>query len=132
MSIKMRAVRVHQVPEQLSSTDARLFLRDLQKCAETERPRFVLDCSRIGNMNSSAIQFLLSCLEQVMKCNGDLRLAALTPDAESQLRHTGVLRIFETYPTSDSAVRSFHLRPTSLAPLAYETEGYEIASERAA
>ncbi len=132
MSIKMRAVRVHQIPEQMSSTEVRSFLRDFQKCAESERPRFVLDCSRMWTMDSSAIHLLLNCLEEVMKCNGDVRLAGLKPEAESTLRRSGVLRLFESYATSESAVQSFHQRPTSLAPLAYEAESYEIAAERAA
>jgi len=132
MSIKMRAVRVHQIPEQMSATQVRSFLRDLQQCAESERPRFVLDCSRMWSMDSAAIHLLLSSLEEVMKRNGDLRLAGLTPEAEAVLRRSGVLRLFEIYPTTDIAVQSFHRRPTSLAPLAYEAESFEITSERAA
>jgi anti-anti-sigma factor len=132
MSIKMRAVRVHQIPEQMSSSQVRNFLRDLQECAENERPRFVLDCSRMWSMDSAAIRLLLSSLEEVMKCNGDLRLAGLNPEAEAALRRSGVIRLFEIYPTADIAVQSFHKRPTSLAPLAYESENFEVLAERAA
>ncbi len=125
MSIKKRPVMVHQVPEQVTPTRERSFLRDLQKYAETERPRLVLDCSSIWDMDIPMIQLLLSCLEQVMKCNGDVRLASLRPEAEAALRLAGVSRLFEMYSTAENAVQSFHKRPTSIAPLAFETEAFD-------
>ena len=132
MSIRMRAVRIHQVPESMTPSESRTFLKSLQECAESERPRFVLDCSRLSTLDGSTISLLLCCLEEVMKCNGDVRLAALTPEAESMLRQAGVHRLFEMYATPESAVHSFHLRPTSLAPLSYEEDTFDSQSERAA
>ncbi len=132
MSIRKRAVRVHQVPEQLTAKRGRSFLRDLQMHAEAERPRFVLDCSMIFVMDYPTIDLLLSCLEEVMKYNGDVRLASLSPAAELALRVAGIHRLFETYATTESAVQSFHQRPISLAPLGLETEAFDHASEHAA
>ena len=120
MSIKKRSVRVHEVPEGLTPAKERSFLRELQRYAEAERPRFVLDCSRVTEMDATTIGLLLSCLEVVMKCNGDVRLASLRPEAEAALRAAGVNRLFEVYPTAESAVHSFHQRTASLTPFASE------------
>ncbi len=131
MSIRKRAVRVHQVPEQMTGRKERSFLRDLQRDAEAERPRFVLDCSMVENMDYATINLLLSCLEEVMKCNGDVRLASLSPAAILALQLAGVHRLFETYATTEGAVQSFQKRPISLAPLA-DTGAFEDVSEHAA
>lgn len=132
MSIIKREVRVHQVPDQVNATSERSFLRELQKCSETERPRFVLDCSRVRDMDIATIHLLLSSLEEVMKCNGDIRLAALHPASEEMLRLAGVNRLFEIYPTVDGAVRSYHQRPTSIAPLEFGNEVFDRNAELAA
>ena len=132
MSIRKRAVRVHQVPEKITASKERSFLQELQRYAEAERPRFVLDCSLVWDMDYPMINLLLSCLEEVMKYNGDVRLASLRPGAESALRLAGVNRLFETYATTEGAVQSFHQRPISLAPLAFGTETFDHVSEHAA
>lgn len=132
MSIIKREVRVHQVPDHVNASNERAFLQELQRCSETERPRFVLDCSRVQEMDIATIHLLLSSLEEVMKCNGDVRLAALHPACEEMLRLAGVNRLFEIYPTVDGAVRSYHQRPASIAPLEYGAESLDRNDELAA
>ena len=46
-----------------------------------------------------------------MKRDGDLKLAALSPESEVILELMRVARVFEAYPTSDEAVRSFNALP---------------------
>jgi anti-anti-sigma factor len=132
MSTIKREVRVHQVPDQVNATTERSFLLELQKCGEAERPRFVLDCSRVREMDIATIHLLLSSLEEVMKCNGDIRLAALNPPAEEMLHLAGVNRLFEIYPTVDGAVRSYHQRPASIAPLDFGADRFDRSVELAA
>jgi anti-anti-sigma factor len=122
MSIRRRAVKVHHVPEQVTAPEERAFLQNLQKHGEAERPRFVLDCSSIWDMDIATIHLLLSCLEVVMKGNGDVRLASLRPGAEEALRIAGVDRLFEIYETTEAAVQSFADHSTSIVPLAFEAE----------
>jgi hypothetical protein len=43
-----------------------------------------------------------------MKRNGDVKLAALNPNAEAILRTAGLDRLFEIYPTQAAALTSFH------------------------
>lgn len=132
MSTIKRAVKVHPVPEQVTASTERAFLQSLQDCSENERPRVVLDCSHVREMNIATIYLLLSSLEEVMKCNGDVRLAALRPGAENSLRVAGVARLFETYASVDAAVHSFQQRSSSMAPLELENGAYELDSGLAA
>ena len=124
MSIRTRNVRVHQVPEQLTANTMRSFVKSLKESSQNERPRLVLDCSMVWDMNRTTIELLLSCLEEVMKCNGDLRLAALRPEALVTLQQVGLSRLFEVFGTAESAIQSFKQRPASIAPLTYEGDSY--------
>lgn len=111
MAIKMRVVGVRQVPRISSARESRMFLRDVQSSINDDRPRLVLDCSKIAELNKAVLLLLLCCLEEVMKCNGDLKLADLPPGAEEMLRRAGADRLFEIYQTTAEAVNSFHQSP---------------------
>ena len=108
-------VRVHQIADQMTDRDEEALMRDLSIYAESERLRLVLDCSQISKLNLAVIVMLLSCLEVAMKCNGDVRLAALHPSAEATLRHTGMIHLFEIYVTPEAAIQSFDHRLYSIA-----------------
>ena len=88
--------------------------------AENGQAFFVLDCSKVESMGSSAIRLLLRCLEEVMKLNGDVRLAMLHPDANAVLRQMGISRLFESYDTTESAILSYQLRPFNIVPPSFE------------
>ena len=74
-----------------------------------DRPRVVLDCSLLADLDASAIHFLLCCLEEAMKRNGDIRLAALAPHARARFEMAGADRIFEIYDTIADAVDSYSM-----------------------
>ncbi len=114
MPIKMRVVGVMQVPKLLNAKDSRTFLRDLQSLLDGDRPRLVLDCSKLPHLDKSVILLLLCCLEEVMKCNGDIKLADLPHGAAEMLRMTGADRLFDIYQTTAEAVNSFQRSPASM------------------
>lgn len=120
--ITKRYARVHDITEHMTVKAWEAMLLDLAVYADAERPRLVLNCSSIFDMNRDAVCVLLSCLEVALKCNGDVRLAALHPSAEAELRHTGIADLFELFPTVEAAVHSFSQRPYSIAGMpAHET-----------
>jgi len=131
MLITMRAVTVHEVPAEVTASEERAFLRSLQEYVETERPRLVLDCSNIRRMNRPTLHLLLSCLEEAMKRNGDVRLAALPAEARTSPRLSGLRRLFEIYPTVAEAVHSFQQRPMAMPP-GLDLDSVELAAESAA
>ena len=51
---------------------------------------------------------LLHCVQEAMKRDGDLKLAAVSPAAATILELMRVDRLFETFETTDEAVQSFH------------------------
>ena len=131
MLITMRTVTVHEIPSDVTASEERTFLHNLQEYVETERPRLVLDCSRLRRLSKPATHLLLSCLEEAMKRNGDVRLAALPPDARTSPQMAGLRRLFEVYPTVAEAVHSFQQRPTALPP-GLDLEALELQAESAA
>jgi anti-anti-sigma factor len=104
-------VVVMQMPEQLDSTAVRTFMQDMQPLLEIHRPRIVFDCSQVRYMDSAGVEMILHCLEEAMKRDGDLKLAALSPESEVVLELMRVARVFEAFATSDEAVRSFNVVP---------------------
>lgn len=114
MTIQMRTVAVSLLPEISSSKQGRKFLREMQERMSNERPCMVLDCSNVRQLDRSALHLLLCCLEEAMKRNGDIKLAALPRSAEGILARTGVGRLFDIYDTTAEAVNSFHSLPQEI------------------
>jgi hypothetical protein len=51
---------------------------------------------------------LLCCLEAALKRNGDVKLAAVTPNLSEVLHANGMIRLFDMYSTIGDAVDSFN------------------------
>ena len=104
-------VVVMQLPEQLNLDGVRSFLPELEPLLDCHRPRIVLDCSQVRYLDSAGVEMMLQCLEEAMKRDGDLKLAALSPESEVILELMRVARVFEAFATSEEAVRSFNAVP---------------------
>jgi anti-anti-sigma factor len=78
-----------------------------------DRPSIVFDCSKVSQMDGSAITLLLSCLEEAMKRNGDVKLAGISAEAKAMLELSAADRLFEIYDTAAEAASSFRRRSTS-------------------
>jgi anti-sigma B factor antagonist len=109
-------VVVMQLPEQLNREGVRSFMQELEPLLESHRPRIVLDCSQVRYLDSSGVEMMLHCLEEAMKQDGDLKLAALSPESEVILELMRVARVFESFATSEEAVRSFNAIPAEAMP----------------
>ena len=107
MKLRICEVVVRQVPERLNEKDGRLFFKGLESCINIERPSIVFDCSKVLEMNRAAIYLLLCCLEEAIKRNGDVKLAAIPDGAMTMLKLTGAIRLFESFDTNAEAVSSF-------------------------
>src|ERR1700721_2009737 len=97
MSLRTREVVVRQLPETIDRIHGSLFLRELESSMNVERPCIVFDCSRLLQMDKPAVQLLLHCLEDAMKRNGDIKLAAIPEGSRTMLELTGVVRLFEIF-----------------------------------
>lgn len=97
-----------RMPERLNQREARTFLREIQPLLNTDRPQLVFDCSLIRQMDAAGVDMLLHCMAEIMKRDGELKLAAVSPQAAVVLELTRTDRLFEVFETSGDAVRSFY------------------------
>ena len=97
-----------RMPERLNQKQARTFLREIQPLLNTDRPQLVFDCSLIRQMDAAGVDMLLHCMAEIMKRDGELKLAAVSPQASVVLELTRTDRLFEVFETSGDAVRSFY------------------------
>ncbi|HET9699257.1 MAG TPA: STAS domain-containing protein [Terriglobales bacterium] len=103
-----RPVIVKRMPDRLNQKQARMFLHDIQPLLNTDRPQLVFDCSLIRQMDAAGVDMLLHCMAEVMKRDGELKLAAVSPQAAVVLELTRTDRLFEVFETSGDAVKSFY------------------------
>jgi anti-sigma B factor antagonist len=111
-----RPVIVMQVPERLYESEASTFRQELKNLLQSERPRVVLDCSGIRDIDSTGVEMLLHCMDEAMKRDGDVKLAAVAPGSAVILELMKVDRLFEVFDNADEAVRSFHGFPLPEMP----------------
>ncbi len=115
MALRAFGLTVKQFPEALNVKQGKYFLADLLSHMNGERPFVVLDFSNGGLMDRPAITLLLCCLEETLKRNGDVKLAAIPEEARAILRLTGVERLFEIFDTEAEAISSFRRPPQDAA-----------------
>ncbi len=102
-----RPVVVKRVPEKLNLREGRVFFREVQPLIASDRPQLVFDFSQVRTLDAAGVDMLLECMAEVMKRDGDLKLAALSPPAAVVLEMTRTDRLFELYDTCSDAVLSF-------------------------
>lgn len=115
---------VKQFPDCPSSVECRAFLRDLEEgLAQLDRPQVVFDLSRIQRLNAVGIDLLLKCVIAVANRDGELKLAAPSPETALVLELTQVDSVLPSFPTVDEAMASFGAytipQPTRMEPLPY-------------
>jgi anti-anti-sigma factor len=114
MTIQAVEVKVRKVPSAASARLQQTFVREM--AAEMpERPRLVLDCSELRELDRSTCYLLVCCLEEALMRSGDAILAALPPGAEKMLRQSGLTRIFDVFATVAEAAHSFSRPSLSLS-----------------
>ena len=121
MTLRATLAVVRYLPETMTARQQKLFFAEVESCFNIDRPCIVLECSKVGKMDTSVIHLLLCCLEEAMKRNGDVKLAALPPASKALLEATGVDRILEVFDTAEEAVESFRWPRVGVAsPSKYE------------
>ncbi len=102
-----RPVVVKRIPERLNLREARAFRREVAPILNSDRPQIVFDCSQVKQIDAAGVEMLLQCLSTVIKNDGDVKLAALSPQMAVVLEMTRTDRLFEIYESSSDAVLSF-------------------------
>lgn len=102
-----RPVVVKRMPERLNQRESRKFFQDVQPFLTADRPQLVFDLAQVKQLDAAGIEMLLQCVSEVMKRDGDLKLASLSKQAEIVLELTRTDRLFEIYENATEAARSF-------------------------
>jgi anti-sigma B factor antagonist len=106
-----RPVIVVELPEKLVLGRVHLFLHEVEVFVKSDRPRLVFDFSEVAQVDSAGVEALLNCMEEAMKRNGDLKLAAIPPGPAAVLELTKVDGLFEIFDDVSDAVESFRQFP---------------------
>ena len=107
MKYRKRLIEVRTLPGKIDGARLRTLYHELEGCINVDSPAVVLDCSLLCHVDKPAIHFLLCCLEEAMKRNGDIRLAALQPALRAEIRSTGLDSLFQVFETVEDALESF-------------------------
>lgn len=103
----VKAAIVVELPERLTLGHIQAFLYRKNGLLKADRPRLVFDFSYVREVDSAGVEMLLHCMEQVIKQDGDLKLAAVPAEAAIVLELTCIDRLFEIFETTTEAVKSF-------------------------
>jgi anti-anti-sigma factor len=103
-----KAVTVQRIPEHFTRERAHEFLQEVEPLMNVDRPYLVFDFSQVRQLGSIGVEVLLRCMEEVMKRNGDLKLAAVADGPKAVLEFTGIDGLFEIYDDASQAVQSFY------------------------
>jgi anti-anti-sigma regulatory factor len=125
-------VIVMTVPEEADAKQQQSFLGELADRMSEYRPYIVLDCSRLTVMDGPRIYFLLCCLEEALKRNGDARLAGMPAPAKKMLQAAGADKIFQMFASSGDAIGSFFPHNARLERPAEAQGGEDRISQNAA
>ncbi len=107
MAKNNRPVVVKRVPSRLNARQARIFMLEMDKVVNSDRPQLVFDCSQVTQVDAAGVETLLHCLSRAIRHDGDLKLAAVSPQMEIVLQMTRTDRLFEIYDSATDAVLSF-------------------------
>lgn len=102
-----RPVVVKRMPAVMNLKESRAFLRDVQPILQADRPQLVFDLSQVTRLDAAGVEVLLHCMSEAMRRDGDVKLAAMSPQAAVVLEMTRTDRLFEIYQTSTDAARSY-------------------------
>lgn len=85
------------------STCLRTIARDLLK----ESRRLVFDLENVTHIDSGGVGTLVSAYASARQAGGELKFANLSAHTKEVLHTTNLLKLFETFATSDDAIASY-------------------------
>ena len=132
MKIRTKPVSIRTVPEKLDGVRTKAFYQELENCINVDRPAVVLDCSTLHVLDRNTVHVLLCCLEEAMKRNGDVRLAAVNPELRSSLKLMELDAMFQIFDCIGDAVVSFQRPAISLTTAKDHAPGIQQEEANAA
>ena len=79
----------------------------LAEMSEDQKPKVILNLSKVSMMDSSGLGVLVSSYTSVQKKGGRLALAGLGKGLQNLIAITKLTRVFDVYENEDEALKSF-------------------------
>lgn len=99
------------------------FRENIAELLSAGQSQIVAELSGVDYLDAEGIEALLHCVAMVVRADGELKLAALSPSAEIILALTRASRFFEIFSTVEEAVASFDIVPISNGAEPWNTFG---------
>jgi anti-anti-sigma factor len=111
----MSSAVVVKLPEALDAKQARKIGRELQNKINGGAQSFVLDFSRVKDIDLSGVDGLLSCMDQVARQDGGLQLYGVSPETATLLELTRVNQLMQKFPGFSIEASEFEVSPEPVA-----------------
>jgi len=99
---------LREFPDCSNQGACRAFLREFESLLiGSYRPQVVFDMSQVSEMNSMGIDLMLKCIIKIANHDGDLRLAAPSPETALVLELARLSDVVEVFNTVTEAMESF-------------------------
>jgi anti-anti-sigma factor len=99
---------VTEFPDCSKQGPCRAFLREFESLLlGTYRPQIVFDMSQVSQMNAMGIDLMLRCITKVANHDGELRIAAPSPETALVLELAQLSDVVEVFNTVQEARESF-------------------------
>ena len=109
-----------KLPESFGAREARKLQRELKNRITTDSPNVVADLSRVKNMDLSAMEALLQCMEEVAQQDGALQIGGVSPEAATLLELTRMDQLFAKFPGFAIEAGAYEFSPETVADQAQE------------
>ncbi|HET7439744.1 MAG TPA: STAS domain-containing protein [Terriglobales bacterium] len=106
-------VLIRRLPARVDAEVVRILMRELAPSLRSDGPRLVFDLAQVEEMDAAGVDMLLTCMTEVSRRDGDLKLAAPSPRALVILELTQMDRLFEIFESSAEAAASFGVTPAA-------------------
>jgi anti-sigma B factor antagonist len=123
-----RSTIVVKLPEDLSGKEVAVLLRQLKPALKLDQPSVIVDMSRVRRINTEGLDLLLHCMKTVARRDGSLKLAGISPQAETVLELTRMDRVFDMFPSVADAVASVSIEVQQFESLASSVEQQPAAA----
>ena len=104
---RYEAVIVELKGNVMGGEDTKEFNDLLHKLIDEGKKNIIVDLADVKFMNSSGLGMMIGGLTTMKKAGGNLKLARVTEKIESLLIITKLITIFESFYSTDAAVKSF-------------------------
>ncbi len=95
------------VGDLMGGPEATRFNEQINQLLDAGKLNVVVDLSAVTRMNSSGLGILIKALTSFKQNGGTLKLAGATTTVQNLLAITKLDTIFETFETTEAAVKSF-------------------------